>query len=35
MAAILNYIAYKYNLCGKTEEEMIHVGILENQVMDS
>ncbi|KAB8151304.1 glutathione S-transferase Mu, partial [Raoultella ornithinolytica] len=33
--AILRYIARKHNLCGETEEERIHVDILENQVMDT
>ncbi|XFF98650.1 hypothetical protein AB1E19_002275 [Capra hircus] len=32
--AILRYIARKHNMCGETEEEMIRVDILENQVMD-
>ncbi|XP_008702247.2 glutathione S-transferase Mu 1 isoform X3 [Ursus maritimus] len=33
--AILRYIARKHNLCGETEEEKIHVDILENQAMDT
>ncbi|XP_058394716.1 glutathione S-transferase Mu 1-like [Diceros bicornis minor] len=33
--AVLRYIARKHNLCGETEEEKIHVDILENQVMDT
>ncbi|XP_042318711.1 glutathione S-transferase Mu 1-like [Sceloporus undulatus] len=32
--AILRYIARKHKMCGETEEEMIRVDILENQVMD-
>ncbi|KYO33155.1 glutathione S-transferase Mu 1 [Alligator mississippiensis] len=32
--AILRYIARKHNMCGKTEEEMIRVDMVENQVMD-
>ncbi|XP_071523420.1 glutathione S-transferase Mu 4-like [Panulirus ornatus] len=32
--AILRYIARKHGMCGKTEEEMIRVDILENQAMD-
>ncbi|KAM5293642.1 glutathione S-transferase Mu 4-like [Glossophaga mutica] len=32
--AILRYIARKHNLCGETEEEKIHIDILENEVMD-
>ncbi|XP_015390454.1 glutathione S-transferase Mu 4 isoform X2 [Panthera tigris] len=33
---ILCYISRKHNLCnGETEEEMIHVDILENQAMDA
>uniref|UniRef100_A0A2K5C2G1 Glutathione S-transferase n=1 Tax=Aotus nancymaae TaxID=37293 RepID=A0A2K5C2G1_AOTNA len=32
---ILRYIARKHNLCGETEEEKIHVDILENQTMDT
>uniref|UniRef100_A0A667IGE2 glutathione transferase n=1 Tax=Lynx canadensis TaxID=61383 RepID=A0A667IGE2_LYNCA len=32
---ILCYIACKHNLCGETEEEMIHVDILENQATDA
>ncbi|KAM4807235.1 glutathione S-transferase Mu 2-like [Urocitellus parryii] len=33
--AILRYLARKHNLYGETEEEMIHVDILENQAMDT
>ncbi|XP_060545831.1 glutathione S-transferase Mu 5-like [Pantherophis guttatus] len=32
--AILRYIARKHHLCGKTEEELTRVDMLENQVMD-
>ncbi|KAM9475312.1 glutathione S-transferase Mu 4-like [Clarias gariepinus] len=32
--AILRYIARKHNLCGKTEDEIVRVDILENQAMD-
>uniref|UniRef100_A0A8C5SZX1 Glutathione S-transferase n=1 Tax=Laticauda laticaudata TaxID=8630 RepID=A0A8C5SZX1_LATLA len=32
--AILRYIARKHHLCGETEEELIRVDMLENQVMD-
>nr|QCU71299.1 glutathione S-transferase Mu 1-like protein [Eremias argus] len=32
--AILRYIARKHKLCGETEEEIIRVDMLENQVMD-
>lgn len=35
MAVILNSTAHKNNLCEKTEAEMIHVGLLENQVIAS
>nr|XP_048297530.1 glutathione S-transferase Mu 2-like isoform X2 [Myodes glareolus] len=33
--AILRYLARKYHLCGETEEEGIHIDILDNQVMDT
>ncbi|MGH0156144.1 UNVERIFIED_CONTAM: hypothetical protein FKN15_031192 [Acipenser sinensis] len=32
--AIMRYIARKHSMCGETEEEMIRVDVLENQVMD-
>ncbi|KAM7032697.1 glutathione S-transferase Mu 1-like isoform 1-T1 [Acridotheres tristis] len=32
--AILRYIARKHNLCGETEEEILRVDMLENQIMD-
>lgn len=32
--AIMRYIARKHNMCGKTEDEMVRVDILENQSMD-
>ncbi|NWV09295.1 GSTM3 transferase, partial [Ptilonorhynchus violaceus] len=32
--AILRYIARKHNMCGETEEEILRVDMLENQVMD-
>ncbi|KAL5516285.1 hypothetical protein EMCRGX_G001572 [Ephydatia muelleri] len=32
--AIMRYIARKHNLCGRTEEEMIMVDMLENEAMD-
>ncbi|NXK70287.1 GSTM3 transferase, partial [Sylvietta virens] len=32
--AILRYIARKHNLCGATEEEILRVDMLENQIMD-
>ncbi|KAM6370081.1 glutathione S-transferase 2 [Pluvialis apricaria] len=32
--AILRYIARKHNLCGETEEELLRVDMLENQIMD-
>ncbi|XP_053101333.1 glutathione S-transferase Mu 1-like isoform X2 [Hemicordylus capensis] len=32
--AILRYIARKHKMCGETEEEIIRVDMLENQVMD-
>ncbi|XP_040851549.1 glutathione S-transferase Mu 1-like isoform X2 [Ochotona curzoniae] len=33
--AIVRYLGRKHNLCGETEEEKIHVDILENQAMDN
>ncbi|NWW27808.1 GSTM3 transferase, partial [Falcunculus frontatus] len=32
--AILRYIARKHNMCGETEEEILRVDMLENQIMD-
>uniref|UniRef100_A0A8B9SAE1 Glutathione S-transferase n=1 Tax=Apteryx owenii TaxID=8824 RepID=A0A8B9SAE1_APTOW len=32
--AILRYIARKHKMCGETEEEIIRVDMLENQIMD-
>ncbi|XP_072853585.2 glutathione S-transferase Mu 1-like isoform X2 [Pogona vitticeps] len=32
--AILRYLARKHKMCGETEEEMIRIDMLENQVMD-
>ncbi|NXW93999.1 GSTM2 transferase, partial [Alopecoenas beccarii] len=32
--AILRYIARKHKMCGETEEEMQHVDLLENELMD-
>eukprot|EP00731_Ephydatia_muelleri_P001439 Em0001g1439a len=32
--AIMRYIARKHNLCGRTEDEMIMVDMLENEAMD-
>nr|AYG85511.1 glutathione S-transferase mu [Andrias davidianus] len=32
--AILRHVARKHNLCGESEEEMVRVDMLENQVMD-
>ncbi|XP_039565456.1 glutathione S-transferase Mu 1-like [Passer montanus] len=32
--AILRYIARKHSLCGETEEEILRVDMLENQIMD-
>ncbi|KAH0618736.1 hypothetical protein JD844_018182 [Phrynosoma platyrhinos] len=32
--AILRYIARKHKMCGETEEEIMQVDILENQLMD-
>ncbi|XP_066838960.1 glutathione S-transferase 2 [Anser cygnoides] len=32
--AILRYIARKHNMCGETEQEKVHVDMLENHLMD-
>ncbi|XP_008945252.1 PREDICTED: glutathione S-transferase Mu 1-like, partial [Merops nubicus] len=32
--AILRYIARKHGMCGETEEEILRVDMLENQIMD-